>query len=593
VIEGTPGIDVIVAMRGNDEIKAGAGADIVCGGDGRDAIDGGLGEDTILGNAHKDTMSGGLGSDQLVGGGGGDKQTGGEGADVFEAGSGNDGHDVVVGGQGADVADYGDRDQRVVVAIDEPTGNNCTAPEDEIEAETVIGGDGGDILTGAADDDTLLGGDGNDVIAGKGGDDVIRGGSGDDAVSGGSGTNDVDGGAGNNSTCVDLKTCDKTPPELVDFSIVNDEIDTSHGPATVTFRVSVSDNLSGPTGATLHVSSPDGKTFQAPWVNTPVCVGTDPVELKLHLTVPQQATEGTWQVGAISINDWVRHNTSVEGSELVERGFEHTFDQTGPGKPVDSSRPEIVSQSFSSDVVDTSGSADFATLQFHLTDEGSGIDTERFFIELFDPNNRSHSYDDTRALTLTKTSGTLKDGNFETKIPLPRYSPQGEWKVNNVAVFDKAMNYVQVYEEALEEQGLAASFMQTGIGDSEPPTITAFSVTPAKVDTTDATRKVHITITVVDEMSGISSEPGFLGNFGFYPVEGGNGLQAFVWTQDRISGTRRNGTYRSTSYLARYSAQGEWKFGDAWIEDAVGNRDWISAEEFEEAGFDPSFTNGP
>src|SRR4029453_4592307 len=55
---------------------------------------------------------------------------------------------------------------------------------------TADGGDGNDVLIGAAGNDILYGGDGDDVLIGNDGDDVLDGGAGDDILLGGNG-NDV------------------------------------------------------------------------------------------------------------------------------------------------------------------------------------------------------------------------------------------------------------------------------------------------------------------------------------------------------------------------------------------------------------------
>ncbi|HEV2798774.1 MAG TPA: hypothetical protein VGV65_14260 [Nocardioides sp.] len=67
----------------------------------------------------------------------------------------------------------------------------------DCRAETRISGDGGaDTLQGGQGGDVLSGGSGNDTIYGRGGKDRIRGGSGQDTVDAGEGRDDVRGGGG-------------------------------------------------------------------------------------------------------------------------------------------------------------------------------------------------------------------------------------------------------------------------------------------------------------------------------------------------------------------------------------------------------------
>ena len=61
-------------------------------------------------------------------------------------------------------------------------------------AATLMGGNGGDTLTGGSAGDTLDGGNGKDVLAGGAGDDTLLGGNGRDVLDGGAGIDSLDGG---------------------------------------------------------------------------------------------------------------------------------------------------------------------------------------------------------------------------------------------------------------------------------------------------------------------------------------------------------------------------------------------------------------
>lgn len=59
---------------------------------------------------------------------------------------------------------------------------------------SVLGGAGGDTLTGGAQADDLSGQNGNDLLRGRGGDDTLKGGAGDDILRGGIGDDTLEGG---------------------------------------------------------------------------------------------------------------------------------------------------------------------------------------------------------------------------------------------------------------------------------------------------------------------------------------------------------------------------------------------------------------
>ena len=127
--------DILIAGKGDDEIRGGGGNDIIEGGSNLDHLEGGAGRDVVLGGSGDDVVGGGGGRDTLRGGSGGDVLSG--GAD----------QDFVRGDTGADA----------------------------------LHGDGGnDRLWGDEGNDSIYGGDGDDLIAGGTGDDLMVGGAGKD-----------------------------------------------------------------------------------------------------------------------------------------------------------------------------------------------------------------------------------------------------------------------------------------------------------------------------------------------------------------------------------------------------------------------------
>jgi glucose/arabinose dehydrogenase len=131
-LSGSPGDDVIVGLGGNDTIDGLGGNDTICGGDGADTLDGGAGADVLL------------------------------------------------GGTGTDTATYATRTAGIHVSIDNVAndGNSTDGPagaRDNVRAdvENLIGGGGGDTLTGSAAVNRLTGGPRADSLFGVGGNDIL------------------------------------------------------------------------------------------------------------------------------------------------------------------------------------------------------------------------------------------------------------------------------------------------------------------------------------------------------------------------------------------------------------------------------------
>ena len=207
----------------------------------------------VIGDSSANTLTGGAGDDRIVGKAGDDTLTGGDGADVFEFGDG-DGNDTITDFDTAnDIIDLRDlhdseitwaelkakfstvADDTSTTEVDESgtkidlsewgggtitlrgvdssdlTADMFYLPSGEgdgesgadivmhvgsIEADTIDGGSGTDVIFGAEGDDDLDGAGGVDWVFGGEGDDAVDGGAGVDRLFGGEGADTIDGGEG-------------------------------------------------------------------------------------------------------------------------------------------------------------------------------------------------------------------------------------------------------------------------------------------------------------------------------------------------------------------------------------------------------------
>jgi Ca2+-binding RTX toxin-like protein len=199
-------------LSGADTLLGSSLADTLIGYGGLDSIDGGGGSDTVLytdktlpvvvtlNGALPVTVSvGGLDEDALVnvenitGGSGADRLSGDGAANALSGGLGDDvlqgmgGADVIDGGAGSnDTVSFAEKALGVVLALNGATDATATVggqAEDVVRnVENIVGGGGGDVLTGDAQANRLEGGGGNDVLAGLAGQDLIDGGEGSDTA---------------------------------------------------------------------------------------------------------------------------------------------------------------------------------------------------------------------------------------------------------------------------------------------------------------------------------------------------------------------------------------------------------------------------
>src|SRR6185312_12788009 len=103
--------------------------------------------------------------------------------DKLLRGSGND---TLDGGDGNDLADYSSDRAPVTITLDGQANDGENGERDNVSAERVTGGAGGDRLIGDDANNTLIGGGGSDTLVGGGGSDSLQGGDGDDLLDGSS-----------------------------------------------------------------------------------------------------------------------------------------------------------------------------------------------------------------------------------------------------------------------------------------------------------------------------------------------------------------------------------------------------------------------
>ena len=236
---GTSSASGFTSIAGIERVIGGNGADTLTGDNLDNRLEGGAGADTLAGADGVDALFGGDDADIIAGGLGNDSIDGGAGADTFNW-SFTDGRDTIDGGAdfdtfnatGAGVAELGnatwngsaitallDNALTAIEAINLDLGggvdwliyntsasvivdlstNSASGFASVSNIEKVIGGSGGDTLTGDALDNRLDGLGGDDTLNGGAGSDAVLGGDGDDTIFASAGNDSLQGLAGNDT----------------------------------------------------------------------------------------------------------------------------------------------------------------------------------------------------------------------------------------------------------------------------------------------------------------------------------------------------------------------------------------------------------
>lgn len=250
-LNGAQGNDTVIGGAGPDTVLGAAGDDSLAGGAGNDLLDPGvddspqsedydadhittvfryfdhLGGETIRTPGNQNTIEGGTGNDTILSGVGSDDIAGGDGFDTVnysnfyartaETPYAYSNHTSPYHGPGKPISVSLDNTANdgfgALFSFGSNSGTKWEEEFDNVRAdvETVIGGDGNDLISGNAAANHLTGGPGNDTLLGQNGNDSLFGAGGNDTMDGGGGRDLLDGGA--NFDSVDYRT--RTLPLLI------------------------------------------------------------------------------------------------------------------------------------------------------------------------------------------------------------------------------------------------------------------------------------------------------------------------------------------------------------------------------------------
>jgi serine protease len=247
--------------------------------------------------------------------------------------------------------------------------------------------------------------------------------------------------------------------------------------------------------------------------------------------------------------------------------------------------------------IDTSSAAQTVTVTARITDDVSGAAAAGYSngvpeVRFVSPSGAQivwASFDPSKRI-----SGTPQDGVYQTTLTVPLYAEQGTWTVQYFRLVDMTGNAQSLTAADLAAAGLPATFNQTGAGDTKPPQLQSFSVTPQAIDTSSAAQTVTVTARITDDRSGVAA-PGYSNGVPEVRFVSPSGAQ-IVWASfdpsKRISGTPQDGVYQTTLTVPLYAEQGTWTVQYFRLVDMTGNAQSLTAADLTAAGLPATFTNG-
>jgi hypothetical protein len=164
------------------------------------------------------------------------------------------------------------------------------------------------------------------------------------------------------------------------------------------------------------------------------------------------------------------------------------------------------------------------------------------------------------------------DGSFfEGSFRVRRGAAEGDWNIESLTIYDRAGNRTDVAGADLPPE--ENFFHVTSTPDTTPPTVSNFSLSPTKVDTTKRPKKVTFQVNATDAGSGVASVAVW--------VEG----RAFRAPLHHVLGS----TYRGALRIPRWVGSRRWLVGYLTVIDWQSNETELTGAQLAARGFRTAF----
>lgn len=479
---------------------------------------------------------------------------------------------------------------------------------------TISGTGGADVLRGTKQADVICGGGGSDRLLGRGGADVIWGGRGNDLLVGGRGGDQLLGGGGydtcRDSSASSFGSCERHPrrraarpmagigccfaspappdleaPQVMEVHFSEPYVDTS-SEGSIGLWIGAAEHQSGVGRVEVELEGPDGHWRDLSFDSTTPFLGAG-----TSVEVPPGTEAGRYRVSALRVSDLAGNRVSFDAQQLEAADLDAAFDVfEGP----DTEGPQLTDYTLTPASLDTNAAAGSVRFSIDATDDLSGVEDAAVLIRLPDSGPPlCHPCGHRGPSRLA--SGTIWDGVWDEDLPLPRYARPGAYKVSALVLYDRAGNRTDYSREELEELGLPVEFTQTGAGDTEPPEVVDFWMTPGTLQTSSGNQAIHFFIHVKDDLSGLGETANSV--FEELRVDMQPPHSSEWWLTDggmtQVSGTALDGVWRFDRLLPPDAETGTWTIPAIAAIDHAGNMTLLREDELQATGWDLTFENEP
>ncbi|HEX6750298.1 MAG TPA: Ig-like domain-containing protein [Longimicrobium sp.] len=338
---------------------------------------------------------------------------------------------------------------------------------------------------------------------------------------------------------------------------------------SVTFTMSASDAGTGMRLAQVQLTSPGGASMRLCSATTPASGTPAAGSYACRITIPVGAEAGTWTVSSVQLVDHAGKVLQLLTASLAARHYATTIAVSDPAP--DATAPSLNGFTLSPAPV-TAG--DSVTATFTTADAGSGVETA--IVTLYN----AASDRGVTCATSTPATGTAASGTFQCRMGISSGAANGTWAVTSLQVTDRAGNNTSFTAAQLAGRGFTSSVaVSGGTNDTNKPTLTSFSVTPAATSADSVT----VTVGVADPGSGAGTIYAEIRS----PV---SSETITCQSAAPVMGTRANGTFACKAGFPAGAPAGTWTVNHLELTDTAGNQRVYAAGDLQAFGYTPTVT---
>lgn len=362
---------------------------------------------------------------------------------------------------------------------------------------------------------------------------------------------------------------DTTPPELIGFDFNPKSIDVSSGPATVTFTLTITDDLSGLDNACFSFYSPSGEQSQGTCVDAYQLIDEENQIYSTTHEFPEHIEAGTWYLDFVYLKDNVTNYQIHLTQVLASMGFPTELTVVSDS---DTTPPVLNSLDFNPKAdIDAGDGPVNITFTLNVTDDISGYGDGHFHFR--SPSGQQFFWFEIWWFYVDE------NGDCTVTAQLPQYSEIGTWICDGVGLSDNVGNYVWYEPTELENLGFPTTFEVTSsMDDTTPPVLLDLLVEPIVINTIQGPDSATFTLNASDDLSGLA--------YGDLRVISPSGSQFHVVGFNNpyhlVDGY--SNLYQNSLEFQQYSEFGEWVIDGLSLRDKTTNDRSLDYQELVDLG---------